>query len=329
LCGLFAFSRLQNRRTWRCVPATAAKRIRPSAWREFKDGGRKASVIDRKREGVNVDEDLDLNAVFSAEDKALLADLVTDAAKESKTTLPAEDNPTETTAPSDTPAPNASATEPVAQHGDTRAALRAARASERRLRDALAAKDAEIQALREGKAPVNTEISEDELTQMEQDFPAQAALVKSQRRMEQELAELRATVKPVEWQPPSYAPEVQEHIDAVPDLLAWQHDQAQQDKFAAAIEHDKLLETDVDWREKPIAERFAEAARRAKKQFAPAPAAPPAPKTDTASVLARAPMVQPKGVSDFHGGGPAQPPAPDYSRMTDEQIMATIKPEGY
>lgn len=232
--------------------------------------------------------------------------------------------PTEATAPA---TDSQQTTEQATQHqGDVRAALRAARAAERRMRDALAAKDAEIQALREGKAPASTEVSEADLAQMEQDFPSQAALVKNQRRLEQELAELRAAVKPAEWQPPSYAPEVQEHIDAVPDLLAWQHDQTQQKKFAAAIEHDKLLETDADWREKPIADRFAEATRRAKAQFAPA--APPAPRNDPAAVIAAAPMATPKGIGDFRGGGPANAPATDYRNMSDEAVMASLPVEG-
>lgn len=208
--------------------------------------------------------------------------------------------------------------------GDVRAALRAARAAERRLRDQLAAKDAELAALKEGKQPAQAELTDDELDQMRIDFPLQAKLVENQRALQAEIDRLRAQVAPPEWQPPSYPPEVQEHIDAVPTLLSWQHDPKAQDKFAAAIEHDKALEASPDWRSKPLAERFAEAARLAELQFTKTPT--PQHK-DPAEVIRSAPLDIPKGISDFRGGGPASAPAVDFSRMSDEAIMATLKPD--
>jgi len=277
---------------------------------------------------------------FGAEDQETLAALVPTG----ESVEEIQDLPEQPTAPAtvttEPPAPAEAATPALAadsqqqaeqathDQGSVKAALRASRAAERRMRDALAAKDAEIHALREGKAPVSTEVSEADLAQMEQDFPSQAALVRNQRRLEQELAELRAAVKPADWQPPSYAPEIQMHIDEVPELLAWQNDKAQQNKFAAAIEHDKLLETDADWREKPVAERFAEAARRARAQFTPAPVTPATPRNDPAAVIAAAPMATPKGIGDFRGGGPANAPATDFSKMSDEAVMASLPIEG-
>lgn len=282
------------------------------------------------------------NPAFGAEDQDLIAGLVpTGESVEEILDLPALPNDTQATAASDTapapaaatqavaPAADASATqttEQPAQHsGDVRAALRAARAAERRLRDQLAAKDAELAAFREGKPAPSAELTDDELTQMREDFPLQAKLIDRQRALEAELQQLRTAVKPPEWQAPSYAPEIQEHIDAVPELLAWQHDQAAQDKFAAAIEHDKALEAAPEWHGKPVAERFAEAARLAKLGFTKAP---PVPRIDPAAAIAAAPLAQPKGISDFRGGGTANAPATDFARMSDEAIMATLAIEG-
>lgn len=274
---------------------------------------------------------------FGAEDQETLAALVpTGEAVEEIIDLPAK---TEAQAPAADPAPapaaatanvtpEPEAAAPAANQGDLRAALRAARAAERRMRDQLAAKDAEIEAFKQGKPPVDTNISDADLAQMQQDFPLQAQLVEKQRRLEEELAQLRTKVAPPEFQPPHYDPEIQVHIDAVPQLLAWQHSPEMQDRFKAAIAHDQQLEVDPAWQNRSIADRFAEAARRAGAQFTPTPVAPPTPRTDPAQVIAAAPLAQPRGISDFRGGGPASAPASDYRNMSDEAILASLPAEG-
>lgn len=191
---------------------------------------------------------------------------------------------------------------------------------------------AEVEALKQGKGPVDTSITDEELATLEVDFPLQAKIVKSQRELERKLAEAKpATETGTEFVPMSYTPEVQELIDGNPDLLAWQYDPNAQDKFARAVEYDSALQRDPDWRGKPMAERFVEAARRTKAAFgsAPAPtptpqAAPAATRTDPAAAIAAAPSTGPKGISDFLGGAPANPPALNYAGMTDEQIMASL-----
>ena len=124
-------------------------------------------------------------------------------------------------------------------------------------------------------------------------------------------------------------------IDGVPDLLEWQYDPNAQDKFARAVEYDSALALDPDWKNKPVAERFAEAAKRTREAFGqgqpaptgdptPKPAAPAATRIDPAVALANAQETGPKGISDFRGGPPSPDPTLNYSRMTDEQIMASL-----
>lgn len=222
--------------------------------------------------------------------------------------------------------------EPAAPQGDARAALRASRRSEKRLREELDRLHQENEALKAGKAPVDTSITDDELAELEVDFPIQAKIVRKQREIDQRIAKEKTAQQHEEFVPASYDPTVQELIDSVPDLLAWQYDPMAQDKFARAIEYDRALQADPDWRGKPMSERFAEAAKRTKVAFGAAPivtttpsaAAQAAPQKDPAAVIADAPSIGPKGISDFRGGAPANAPALNYTGMTDEQIMASL-----
>lgn len=229
------------------------------------------------------------------------------------------------------PAPAAAPVEQPKPQGDPRAALRAARNAERRLRDENERLLRELEDARQGKKPVDTHITDEELEQLEQDFPLQAKLVRRQREIEQQIAAQRpAAPASTEFEAPSYRPEVQEVIDSVPDLVAWQYDPNAQDRFQRAVEYDKALLVDPDWKGRSVAERFAEAVERTKRAFgatpAPAPAPSAQPALDPAAALAAAPASGPRGISDFRGGGPAAPPERDFSAMSDEEILASLTP---
>ena len=76
-------------------------------------------------------------------------------------------------------------------------------------------------------------------------------------------------------------------------------------------------------------ERFEEAVRRTKAALSPSPAAtsaaaPAAPRTNPAAVIAATPVQGPKGISDFRGGSPANTQTVNYQGMSDEQIMASL-----
>lgn len=253
----------------------------------------------------------------TAAQPAVPADVTTEAPKAEEVPAPA--------APAATDATQAT-TEPAAPQGDPRAALRASRRAEKRLRDELDQLKHENEALKQGKAPASVEITDAELAELEADFPLQAKIARRQREIE---AQLQAARQPAqaEFVPPSYDPEIQDVIDDVPDLLAWQNDPAQQDKFLRAVAYDKALSVDPDWQGRSIGERFTEAARRTKAALTPTqptPAATAAPRTDPAAVIAAAPVQGPKGISDFRGGAPANTPTVNYQGMSDEQIMASL-----
>ena len=196
----------------------------------------------------------------------------------------------------------------------------------------------DLEQARAGGQKVDNTITDEELEQLDQDFPLQARLVRRQRELEAQIAASRQAVPAPapEFEAPSYPPAVQEVIDSVPDLLAWQYDPNAQDRFQRAIEYDKALMVDPDWKNRSPAERFAEAAERTKRSFgtaspapspAPAPspsAAPAATRLDPAAALAAAPASGPKGISDFRGGAPATALEPNYSSMTDEEVMASL-----
>lgn len=271
---------------------------------------------------------------FDSEEQEILSQIVAD--EDTTLQLPSP----ETTAPAAAPAVEASAapaastdTTPVVEapaveqpQGDKTAALRAARRAERQLRSENQRLKDELEQARQGKSPVSTEITDDELESMRVDFPLQYKLMMRQKELEAQVAATRQTAPAAtqDFQPPVYDPDIQEQIDSVPDLLAWQHDPTAQDKFARAVEYDEALKHDPDWKGKPVAERFAEAAARTKRAFGSTSTTPAPTRQDPAAVIAAAQAIGPKGISDFKGGAPASAPAIDFSGMSDEEIMARL-----
>jgi len=245
--------------------------------------------------------------------------------------------------PAPTPAPSAPATAATpaptpAPAGDLRQALRASRHNEKRLRDELDRAQQQLEAAKAGKPIPGTnenpaEITDEELAELEENFPLQAKVAKQNRDLARKVQELEAAKQSPtpEFQPPVYDPRVQMVIDQVPDLVAWQYDPNSQKLFDRAVQYDTALVHDPDWANKPDVERMAEAARRASAALAPAPtpsAAPAAPlRQDPATAIANAPVQGPKGISDFRGGAPANAPAVNFNRMTDDQIMSSLPVE--
>lgn len=238
-------------------------------------------------------------------------------------------------APADVkPADDKPATEQ--SQGDVKAALRASRRSEQRTKAELEKARQEIEELRKAVpvAASEQDFTPEELASMQVDFPAQYKLYVKQQELAKQIAETRAAVPQpatasTEFQPIEFNPVVQELVDQVPDLLTWQHDPAAQDKLKRAIAYDASLQADPDWADKPLLERFAEAVERTKRAFGvkpvvPNPAAPPAPRTDPAAAIAALKPAGPKSISDFGGGQPASAPTLNYSRMTDEEVLASL-----
>lgn len=197
-----------------------------------------------------------------------------------------------------------------------------------------------METLRKNAPASNTQVTDEELAALEEDFPLQAKIVRRQREIEARLANAPAPApsSTPEFEAPSYDPAVQEVIDSVPQLVAWQYDPASQEKFQRAVSYDKALMVDPDWMGRTVAERFTEAARRTEAALAPAaapaatpsaapaaPAAPAASRLDPAQVVAGLATEVPKSISDFKGGAPATtPPSVNYAQMSDEAIMASL-----
>lgn len=249
-------------------------------------------------------------------------DIPTPTEEEAKPEAITADEQAQTSAP----AVATTAVEATPPKGETRAALRASRHSEKKLREELEVLRQENEALKQGKGPVDTSITDEEIAELEESFPLQAKIVRKQRELEQKLTQSMPAPS-TEFEPLIYNPAVQEVIDNVPDLLAWQYDPASQDKFQRAIQYDKALLADPDWKDRSATERFEEAARRTKAAMSTPPtpsSAAKATRNDPTKVIEAAQANGPKGISDFRGGAPATAPAINYEGMSDEKIMASL-----
>ncbi len=254
-------------------------------------------------------------------------------------TAPAAAAPAGTPAPAAAPAASTpaapAAPAPDAPKGDVKQALRASRAAERRARDEADRLRAENEALRKGEKPPTTPgdddepMSPEELAELEENFPMQAKLYRDNQALKDKMAALESKVAPGpkedEFVPITFKdPVIQEAIDTVDELSAWQYDPAAQDRFVTATQFDESLRLDPRWRGKPLEARFREAVRLTNEQF---PAAAPKPHIDPAKAAANAPGIDPTTIGDFRGGAPAAAPARDYRKMSDEAIMASLPSE--
>lgn len=113
------------------------------------------------------------------------------------------------------------------------------------------------------------DISQEELEQLAQDYPD---LGKPIAAIARKLQKLEPQAAPQQVQPSSNP--VQAALQAVPDLAAWRD--GDQDRFDMALTIDDKLQADPAWSNKPLAERFAEVARRTKLAFGDEVEAPPA-----------------------------------------------------
>ncbi|MBS4689851.1 hypothetical protein [Aeromonas veronii] len=111
-------------------------------------------------------------------------------------------------------------------------------------------------------------ISKEELEQLAQDYPD---IGKALMAVASKLDKLEPQAAPQQVQPS--ANPAQAALQAVPDLAAWRD--GDQDRFDMALTIDDKLQADPAWSNKPLAERFAEVARRTKLAFGDEVEAPP------------------------------------------------------
>ena len=156
------------------------------------------------------------------------------------------------------------------------------------------------------------DLSPEQLEELAEDYPGIAPVIKMLS------AKLNAIESTSRQSTPATNP-VEAALNAVPDLVAWKD--GDEDRFAFAVTVDQKLQSDPAWKDKPLNERFAEAAKRTRAAFGDAaPAAeqsgkpvgkePPSAKTKI-----------PDSPSDIGGFNPAA------GRLTAEALEALPQEE--
>lgn len=241
---------------------------------------------------------------------------------------PVQETPKPTPAPPAPPVapppvdPGASASQQP-DKGDLRPALRAARHEARALNKELDRVRSELDAFKSGNPPpANSDPKDIEayIARVETDFPDQGAVLRS---MHSQLKEVRASAPAQTQAEPDFRPEKlsddwQELIDNNEQLLTWQTSKEHAQRWEMAKAADGLLAKHPAWQGKPISERLQEAVRRVNAELAPDP------RQQAAAAIQRAPERTPETLSGLRGGTAPNNQAPDYFRMTDEQVMADL-----
>jgi hypothetical protein len=157
------------------------------------------------------------------------------------------------------------------------------------------------------------DLTPEQLAELTEDYPGVAPVIKV---LTSKLAALEA--KSAQPATPATNP-IEAAIAAVPDLLAWKD--ADADRFTFAVTVDEHLKSDPAWKDKPLSERFAEAAKRTRAAFGDA-----APVTEQPSKPAgkEPPSAKPRipdSPSDLGGFNPAS------GRLTAEALEALPQEE--
>ncbi len=179
-----------------------------------------------------------------------------------------------------------------------------------------------IADLRAGKA-TESPITEADVAQMEEDFPEQGKKMRALFERAQALEKTQPASKAAATEHEVGDDPLQDAIDQVPLLVEWQTGDAE--KFERAQEHDKLLLSSPKWKDKPILERFAQAAKLTAEEFdIPFPetksSAKPTP-SPASQAAATAPRTAPNTLSDFKGGAVADHGTADTKNMGSQQLL--------
>lgn len=227
-------------------------------------------------------------------------------------------------APAASPAPAAPAPEPAPQGtGDPRAALRAARRSERQAREEAETLRRELAELR-AKAPAPP--VDPVMARLERELPEAAQMFKDLTKKVEAItapAAAPATAEPT-FVPDALPAELQAAVDKIDQLSDWQHD-PDQTAWTLAKAADGMLSKHPAWRDKPHDERLAEVARRVASELG-TPAAPaPSPATVAARVIDKTATLSIETLSDLRSGAaPTSTSEPDFGAMTPEEITAAL-----
>ena len=225
--------------------------------------------------------------------------------------------------------------EQAAPKGDARAALRASRRSEHRLRQDISRLQAQLiqaQSALPAATPGDDDLSPEDMEQAN-DFPLVAKLMRQNKALSDKFSALEAqaqtlqTPAAAEFIPPTLPPELQDVVDDIPQLLGWQNDPNQAAFELAKLEDQKLLMI-PKWQRVTAAERFAEVTRRVAAELAEDAPAPAKKRFNVDDQIAKADRVRPTTLGDIGGGGGETPKADStlsrFRTMSDEEIEAEL-----
>lgn len=225
--------------------------------------------------------------------------------------------------------PNATAGKPVhgeeKDQGDPRAALRATRRAERRLREDNERLRQELEQARGTTA--NQEQVDPDLALLADEVPAAAPVIK---KLLDEIKELKGqtAAQKTEAAAPAFVPEkldpaAEKLLELNSDIEDWHADAARQTEWQLAKQIDGVLYVHPQWKDKPPAERMAEVARRVKQELGSAPSTP-----QTTTPARRASEPTERGIetlTDLRGGVAPSNTGPDfYSMKSDDEVMAAL-----
>lgn len=157
------------------------------------------------------------------------------------------------------------------------------------------------------------DLTPEQLAELTEDYPGVAPVIKV---LTSKLAALEA--KSAQPATPATNP-IEAAIAAVPDLLAWKD--ADADRFTFAVTVDEHLKSDPAWKDKPLSERFAEAAKRTRAAFGDAAPAAEQPDKPAGKEPPSAKPRIPDSPSDIGGFSPAS------GRLTAEALEALPQEE--
>lgn len=180
-----------------------------------------------------------------------------------------------------------------------------------------------------------TRPSDDKLKDVTDFDPDVGRYVSELEKQNKELTAKAATAPavPKAFEPERFDPEIQQEIDAVPEMLAMQMN-PDQTAFKLAKGMDTVLRQHPVWSLKTVQERFAEVTRRVQADLGSTPAAPsPQPPAPNAQEVARQAAIAkanqaaapaPLAIGDLRGGNTPSNDPPSYDGMTEADIMADL-----
>lgn len=129
--------------------------------------------------------------------------------------------------------------------------------------------------------PEEARISDEQIAKIREEYPEVAnALTLMSRKYDYLQARIQEAQQVPQENPAAQA------MNAVSDLVDWQR--SDPDKFAVAVHLDEKLQTDPEWKDKPLTERFAEVARRTRAAYGEVPPEPVSEQDKSQKVLAAA-----------------------------------------